>query len=106
MRNMTRKGFTLIELLIVVHGRHFAVIAIPKFEHEGARQFRLDEVDLRNMVTHAGVVLRGLPVHVSRTASNYSGGTALVNGFVPSAGVTVTTTASSSTGWSATPAHS
>ncbi|MFN8570941.1 MAG: prepilin-type N-terminal cleavage/methylation domain-containing protein [Gemmatimonadaceae bacterium] len=108
MRNMTRKGFTLIELLIVVVIIGIlAAIAIPKFANTKEKAYLASmKSDLRNMATTQESYFADYQVYVSGTASNNSGGTASVNGFVPSAGVTVTTTASAGTGWSATSAHS
>ncbi|MFN8579494.1 MAG: prepilin-type N-terminal cleavage/methylation domain-containing protein [Gemmatimonadaceae bacterium] len=107
MRNVTRKGFTLIELLIVVVIIGIlAAIAIPKFANTKEKAYLASmKSDLRNMATTQESYFADYQVYVSGTASNNSGGTAAVNGFVPSAGVTVTTTATAGTGWSATSAH-
>ncbi|MBV6520737.1 MAG: hypothetical protein MNPFHGCM_00855 [Gemmatimonadaceae bacterium] len=107
MRNVTRKGFTLIELLIVVVIIGIlAAIAIPKFANTKEKAYLASmKSDLRNMATTQEAYFADYQVYVSGTASNTTGGTAAVNGFVPSAGVTVVATASSGTGWSATSAH-
>jgi hypothetical protein len=44
-------------------------------------------------------------VYVAGTATNLAGGTSSLNGFVPSAGVSVTAAATGGTGWSATSTH-
>ena len=108
MRNVTRKGFTLIELLIVVVIIGIlAAIAIPKFANTKEKAYLASmKSDLRNMATTQESYFADYQVYVSGTASNTSGGTASVNGFVPSAGVTLTTTATAGTGWSATTGHS
>jgi prepilin-type N-terminal cleavage/methylation domain-containing protein len=108
MRNTIRKGFTLIELLIVVVIIGIlAAIAIPKFANTKEKAYLASmKSDLRNMATTQEAYFADYQVYVSGTASNNSGGTAAVNGFVPSAGVTVVATATAGTGWSATGAHS
>jgi hypothetical protein len=45
-------------------------------------------------------------IYIAGTANNTAAGTSSVYGFVPSAGVTVTTAATGGTGWSATSGHS
>jgi prepilin-type N-terminal cleavage/methylation domain-containing protein len=105
---MTRKGFTLIELLIVVVIIGIlAAIAIPKFANTKEKAYLASmKSDLRNMATTQEAYFADYQVYVSGTASNTSGGTAAVNGFVPSAGVTAVATATAGTGWSATSSHS
>ena len=107
MRNVTRKGFTLIELLIVVVIIGIlAAIAIPKFANTKEKAYLASmKSDLRNMATTQESYFADYQVYVSGSASNNVGGTAAVNGFVPSAGVTIVTTATAGTGWSATGAH-
>ena len=108
MRNVTRKGFTLIELLIVVVIIGIlAAIAIPKFANTKEKAYLASmKSDLRNMATTQEAYFADYQVYVSGTASNTTGGTAAVNGFVPSAGVTVVSTATAGTGWSSTASHS
>ena len=107
MRNTTRKGFTLIELLIVVVIIGIlAAIAIPKFANTKEKAYLASmKSDLRNMATTEESYFADNQVYTAGTASNTSGGTASLNGFVPSAGVTLTAAASGGTGWSATTAH-
>ena len=107
MRNMTRKGFTLIELLIVVVIIGIlAAIAIPKFANTKEKAYLASmKSDLRNMATTQESYFSDYSIYVSGTARNTSAGTASLNGFVPSSGVTVTATASTGQGWSATTAH-
>ena len=107
MRNTTRKGFTLIELLIVVVIIGIlAAIAIPKFANTKEKAYLASmKSDLRNMATTEESYFADNQVYTAGTASNTSGGTASLNGFVPSAGVTLTASASGGTGWSATTAH-
>ncbi|MEP7344570.1 MAG: prepilin-type N-terminal cleavage/methylation domain-containing protein [Gemmatimonadaceae bacterium] len=107
MRNVTRKGFTLIELLIVVVIIGIlAAIAIPKFANTKEKAYLASmKSDLRNMATTEEAYFADYQVYVSGVASNNAGGTAAVNGFVPSAGVTLTATAVAGTGWGATTAH-
>ncbi|NUQ13058.1 MAG: prepilin-type N-terminal cleavage/methylation domain-containing protein [Gemmatimonadaceae bacterium] len=108
MRNTIRKGFTLIELLIVVVIIGIlAAIAIPKFANTKEKAYLASmKSDLRNMATTQEAYFADFQVYVSGTASNVGGTTASVNGFVPSAGVTVTAAATGGTGWSATSGHS
>jgi prepilin-type N-terminal cleavage/methylation domain-containing protein len=109
MRNMTRKGFTLIELLIVVVIIGIlAAIAIPKFANTKEKAYLASmKSDLRNMATVQESYFADMQVYTSETSSNLGGvatpGT--TTGFVPSAGVTMTATATGGTGWSATSGH-
>jgi prepilin-type N-terminal cleavage/methylation domain-containing protein len=107
MRNMTRKGFTLIELLIVVVIIGIlAAIAIPKFANTKEKAYLASmKSDLRNMATTQEAYFSDYSIYVAGTARNTSAGTASLNGFVPSAGVTVTAVASTGQGWSATAGH-
>ena len=110
MRNI-RKGFTLIELLIVVVIIGIlAAIAIPKFANTKEKAYLASmKSDLRNMATVEEAYFSDFQLYTGGTASNL-GGVASSNlgntGFVPSAGVTVTATATGGTGWSATASHS
>ncbi len=108
MRNTIRKGFTLIELLIVVVIIGIlAAIAIPKFANTKEKAYLASmKSDLRNMATTEEAYFADNQTYTGGTGSNTSGGTAAINGFVPSAGVTVTAAASGGTGWSATAGHS
>ena len=108
MRNTIRKGFTLIELLIVVVIIGIlAAIAIPKFANTKEKAYLASmKSDLRNMATTQEAYFADFQVYVGGTASNVGGSTASVNGFVPSAGVTMTAAATGGTGWSATSGHS
>ena len=108
MRNTIRKGFTLIELLIVVVIIGIlAAIAIPKFANTKEKAYLASmKSDLRNMATTQEAYFADFQAYVSGTASNVGGTTAAVNGFVPSAGVSVTAAATGGTGWSTTSWHS
>ena len=109
MRNTIRKGFTLIELLIVVVIIGIlAAIAIPKFANTKEKAYLASmKSDLRNMATVEEGYFSDFQVYTGGTpASNIAGVTVSLSGFVPSAGVTVTATASGATGWSATATHS
>jgi prepilin-type N-terminal cleavage/methylation domain-containing protein len=108
MSNKIRKGFTLIELLIVVVIIGIlAAIAIPKFANTKEKAYLASmKSDLRNMATTEEAYFADFQVYVAGTASNVGGVTAAINGFVPSAGVTVTALASGGTGWSSTAGHS
>ncbi|HEX4936156.1 MAG TPA: prepilin-type N-terminal cleavage/methylation domain-containing protein [Gemmatimonadaceae bacterium] len=107
MLNKTRKGFTLIELLIVVVIIGIlAAIAIPKFANTKEKAYLASmKSDLRNMATTQESYFADNQVYVAGTATNTTGGTTSLYGFVPSSGVTVTATASGGTGWSATAGH-
>ena len=104
---MNRKGFTLIELLIVVVIIGIlAAITIPKFANTKEKAYLASmKSDLRNMATTQESYFADNQVYVAGTASNTTSGTSSLYGFVPSAGVTVTATASGGTGWSATAGH-
>ena len=108
MRNTTRKGFTLIELLIVVVIIGIlAAIAIPKFANTKEKAYLASmKSDLRNMATVEEGYFSDFQVYTGGTAKNQGGTTATLSGFVPSAGVQVTATATGGTGWSAIAAHS
>ena len=108
MSNKIRKGFTLIELLIVVVIIGIlAAIAIPKFANTKEKAYLASmKSDLRNMATTEEAYFADFQVYVAGGASNVGGTTTAINGFVPSAGVTVTAAASGGTGWSATAGHS
>ena len=108
MRNTIRKGFTLIELLIVVVIIGIlAAIAIPKFANTKEKAYLASmKSDLRNMATVEEGYFSDFQVYTGGPASNIAGVTTSLSGFVPSAGVSVTATASGATGWSATATHS
>ena len=111
MSNKIRKGFTLIELLIVVVIIGIlAAIAIPKFANTKEKAYLASmKSDLRNMATVQEAYFSDFQVYQSGTASNLAGvATPLggAGGFVPSAGVTVTTAATGGTGWNASTTHS
>ena len=103
-----RKGFTLIELLIVVVIIGIlAAIAIPKFANTKEKAYLASmKSDLRNMATTQESYFADFQVYTSGTATNVGGTTSSLNGFVPSAGVSVTATATGGTGWSTTASHS
>ena len=110
MSNTIRKGFTLIELLIVVVIIGIlAAIAIPKFANTKEKAYLASmKSDLRNMATVQESYFADFQVYQTGTAANIAGtATPLggAGGFVPSAGVSVSTTASGGTGWSATSTH-
>jgi prepilin-type N-terminal cleavage/methylation domain-containing protein len=107
MSNKIRKGFTLIELLIVVVIIGIlAAIAIPKFANTKEKAYLASmKSDLRNMVTTEEAYFADFQIYVAGTASNVGGTTASVNGFVPSAGVTVVA-ALAGVGWNASASHS
>ena len=107
MRSNLRKGFTLIELLIVVVIIGIlAAIAIPKFANTKEKAYLASmKSDLRNMATTQESYFADFQVYTSGTATNVGGTTSSLNGFVPSAGVSVTATATGGTGWSTTASH-
>ena len=95
----TRKGFTLIELLIVVVIIGIlAAIAIPKFANTKEKAYVASmKSDLRNLVTAQEAYFS------DRTSYTTTGG--LGEAYKASAGVTVTVTSPTGTGWSATSTH-
>ena len=96
MRNT--KGFTLIELLIVVVIIGIlAAIAIPKFANTKEKAYIASmKSDLRNLVT----------AEESYFADNVTYATTTANlQYNSSAGVTVTVSGATGTGWSATAKH-
>jgi type IV pilus assembly protein PilA len=108
MHNTTRKGFTLIELLIVVVIIGIlAAIAIPKFANTKEKAYLASmKSDLRNMATTEESYFADFQVYTGGTATNQGATTASLYGFVPSAGVQVVGTASTSpSGWSAIASH-
>jgi prepilin-type N-terminal cleavage/methylation domain-containing protein len=102
-----RKGFTLIELLIVVVIIGIlAAIAIPKFANTKEKAYLASmKSDLRNMATTQESYFADNQVYTAGSASNISGTTVSLAGFVPSSGVTATAAATGGTGWSATSRH-
>jgi type IV pilus assembly protein PilA len=109
MSNKIRKGFTLIELLIVVVIIGIlAAIAIPKFANTKEKAYLASmKSDLRNIATTQEAYFADFQVYVTGAASNVGGATGTtLNGFVPSSGVSVSSTASGGTGWTATSTHS
>jgi len=95
---MNRKGFTLIELLIVVVIIGIlAAIAIPKFANTKEKAYIASmKSDLRNLVSaEESYFADNTTYTTSKTAANIN----------ESAGVTVTITAASGTGWTATSYH-
>ena len=108
---LNRKGFTLIELLIVVVIIGIlAAIAIPKFASTKEKAYLASmKSDLRNGATAEEGYFADNQVYLSGAASNLAGVAtplAAMGNFTPSAGVTITFTATGGTGWSATTAHS
>ena len=95
---MNRKGFTLIELLIVVVIIGIlAAIAIPKFANTKEKAYLASmKSDLRNLVTAQEAYFADNVTYAS-TVSNLS--------YNYSAGVTVTISAATGQGWSATASH-
>ena len=102
-----RKGFTLIELLIVVVIIGIlAAIAIPKFANTKEKAYLASmKSDLRNMATVEEGYFSDFQTYTGGSATNIGGSTTSLTGFVPSAGVTVTATASGGAGWSASATH-
>ena len=109
MSNTIRKGFTLIELLIVVVIIGIlAAIAIPKFANTKEKAYLASmKSDLRNMATVQEAYFADYQLYIaSGTASNLGGTTATtLNGFVPSAGVSIASTGTTGVGWVATSTH-
>jgi prepilin-type N-terminal cleavage/methylation domain-containing protein len=107
MLRTTRKGFTLIELLIVVVIIGIlAAIAIPKFANTKEKAYLASmKADLRNLATTQEGYFADNQVYTTDVGKNNNTGTSSIQGFVPSAGVTVNATATGGTGWSATAAH-
>ena len=106
-----RKGFTLIEpLIVVVIIGILAAIAIPKFSSTKEKAYLASmKADLRNGATAQEGYFADNQVYLSGVASNLAGVAtplAAMGNFVPSAGVTITFTATAGTGWSATTTHS
>jgi len=95
---MNRKGFTLIELLIVVVIIGIlAAIAIPKFANTKEKAYIASmKSDLRNLINAEEAYF------ADNTTYGASTGALQYN---QSAGVTVTLTSSSGTGWTATAYH-
>ena len=111
-----RKGFTMIELLIVVVIIGIlAAIAIPKFANTKEKAYIASmKSDLKNLSTAEEAYFADSLSYIGGTASNVGGtvtplkvGTKPI--FTPSAGVTVTITATNSgtagSGWSAIAKH-
>ena len=96
---LNRRGFTLIELLIVVVIIGIlAAIAIPKFSNTKEKAFvAAMKSDLRNLVTAEEMYFN----------DNFTYGSIANIGtaFTVSSGVTVATSAITSTGWSASATH-
>jgi type IV pilus assembly protein PilA len=108
---LNRKGFTLIELLIVVVIIGIlAAIAIPKFASTKEKAYLASmKSDLRNLATAEEGYFADNQIYLSGVASNLAGVATQLDAttkFVPSAGVTVTVTATAGTGWSAVAGHS
>lgn len=91
----TRKGFTLIELLIVVVIIGIlAAIAIPKFADTKKKAYvTAMKSDLKNMVSSAEAFFSDNDTYAGYTAPTGS------------AGVTITMTAQTATGWAAKATH-
>ena len=107
---LNRKGFTLIELLIVVVIIGIlAAIAIPKFASTKEKAYLASmKSDLRNLATAQEGFFADNQVYRTGTANNLAGVAApdaLLGNFTPSAGVTITYTATAGTGWSGHTVH-
>jgi len=91
------KGFTLIELLIVVVIIGIlAAIAIPKFANTKEKAYiAAMKSDLRNLVTAEESYFSDYVTYSTNLGTNYNS----------SAGVTVSITAATGTGWAATASH-
>lgn len=103
------KGFTLIELLIVVVIIGIlAAIAIPKFANTKQNAYLATmKTDLRNLTTaEEGYASNSSGAYFNGAITNPIGGPvpSALNGYIPSAGVTVTITTTGA-GWSATATH-
>ena len=109
MRTRTRKGFTLIELLIVVVIIGIlAAIAIPKFANTKEKAYLAAmKTDLRNLATAQEGYFSDNQDYFAGTASNLGGTVTAVQGYSPSAGVTVTIAkvAGPPVGWTGTADH-
>jgi prepilin-type N-terminal cleavage/methylation domain-containing protein len=92
----SRRGFTLIELLIVVVIIGILVaIAVPKFNNTKEKAFVASmKSDLHNLATAEEAFFYD--------SSHYTTNFALMNNFIPSAGVTLTVNSATASGWSAT----
>ena len=96
---MNRKGFTLIELLIVVVIIGIlAAIAIPKFANTKEKAYIASmKSDLRNLVTAEEAYFADFTTYTNTLATTQ---------YNSSAGVTVTRSGATGTGWAATAYHS
>lgn len=109
MVSTKKKGFTLIELLIVVVIIGIlAAIAIPKFSNTKEKAYLAAmKADLRNLATYEeSFAADSNGVYFAGTAV---GGGSPLNGFSPSANVTVTASLGTTGGaasWQAAAAHS
>lgn len=94
-----RSGFTLIELLVVVLIIGvLAAIAVPRFSSARLKtNVTVMKTDLRNLVTSQEGYLAEM--------GQYYSGLIPSSGFTSSAGVTLTITEASTSGWGATATH-